>query len=62
MTSSTWPPTGEPGWTGVEPVTMPNDGFSLAPDVAAAHGVQMLESGSSLAVRYQFERSMSDQR
>ena len=48
--------TGKPGWTGVEPVTMPNDGFSLAPDVAAAHGVRLLAPGTSLEVRYQFER------
>lgn len=48
--------TGEPGWICVEPVTMPNDGFSLAPDLAATHGVRMLEPGASMKVRYQFER------
>lgn len=48
--------TGKPGWTCVEPVTMPNGGFSLMPDVAVAHGVQLLAPGASTEVRYQFER------
>lgn len=51
--------TGEPGWVGVEPVTMPNGGFSLAPDVAVAHGVRVLLPGETLEVRYQFERPAS---
>lgn len=50
--------TGERSWTCVEPVTMPNDGFSLAPEVAAAHGVRVLGPGESLKVRYQFERPL----
>lgn len=51
--------TGEPGWTCVEPVTMPNNGFSLAPEVAVALGVQVVEPGASLEVQYQFERPTS---
>ena len=49
--------TGEPGWVAVEPVTMANDGFRLAEQGVAGHGVQVLEPGGALAVSYRFERS-----
>lgn len=53
--------TGEPGWTCVEPVTMPNDGFSMDPGVAMAHGVRWLAPAASLEVRYRFERAALSQ-
>ncbi|HUR77873.1 MAG TPA: hypothetical protein VMZ22_07990 [Acidimicrobiales bacterium] len=48
--------TGEPGWVVIEPVTMANDGFGLAERATSGHGVQVLEPGGELAVRYSFTR------
>ncbi|HEX2575753.1 MAG TPA: hypothetical protein VHK88_05345 [Aquihabitans sp.] len=48
--------TGEPGWTCVEPVTMANGAMGLPVDEARARGVQVLDPGATLEVRYRFER------
>lgn len=47
---------GEAGWVCVEPVTMANGAFDLAPEQAIARGVQVLEPGATIEVRYRFER------
>jgi aldose 1-epimerase len=45
---------GEPGWVCVEPVTMANNGFALAEQGVAGHGVSIVGPGGSIQVRYRF--------
>ena len=44
----------DPQWVCVEPVTMANDGFSLAARAIEGHGVIVLEPGESTSVSYRF--------
>jgi galactose mutarotase-like enzyme len=46
--------TGAPGWVCIEPVTMANDGFRLADEGVAGHGVIALDPGQSASVTYRF--------
>ena len=46
-----------PGWLGVEPVTMANNGFELARQGIDGHGVRLLEPGATVEVAYRLERA-----
>jgi len=48
----------EHGWVCIEPVTMANNGIAMAESGIDGHGVIDLGPGSSIEVRYRFERAL----